>query len=312
MIRDLRAGDAPEVYEFLRRDFPEEKQILGMRPEGFDRVIQRVFRWDARLVLGLLRVFGRPIFRFFVVEVDGKLAATTLLTFAARAGYISLVAVDPAYRRRGFARLLLERCRQATVGRGRPYLALDVLESNAPARALYDSLGYRPLRRQFHLVHDEPWRFGTGPVRVPGLRPFAREDAEPLAGIARAQRPPAVETVLPTYASDIAGSEWVGRILQSESAAWVIDDGAGPIAWIAATSSPATEAGHLSAPIIGPAVTPDAGRSLVEAAGAWCAARRPPRISAMVPEENRCGRVALEAAGFHHAIASWTLYRPAE
>jgi ribosomal protein S18 acetylase RimI-like enzyme len=310
-VRDFRAIDAPQLREFLMRDFPEEKEIMGMRPEGFDRIVRRIFRWDARFVLGLFRLVGRPVFRFFVVEQDHRLIATTLLTFGGRTGYISTVAVDPAHRRHGYARLLLERSRQATVARGRPYVALDVRELNTPARALYDSLGYRPLRRTFTLVHSEPARVGTGPATVRGLRAFRPADAAPLAEIVRAEKPPEVEAVLPTSAREITGSDWVGRMLESDSAAWVIDEGAGPVAWVSATVSPADEAGHLNAPIVAPAADPAAAQGLVETALAWCAARRSPRVAAMLPEENRRGREALTAAGFHDGIALWTLYRPA-
>ena len=310
-IRDLRAGDAPQLYEFLRRDFPEEKRLLGMRPEGFDRVVHRIFRWDARLALGLLRLVGRPVFRFFVLESDGRLVATTLLTFGTRAGYLSLVAVDPGYRRRGYAQLLAERSRRATVARHRPYLALDVLATNAPARALYAKLGFRPLRSASFMVLEDPQPRAAGAPPVRGLRPFRPTDAEPLAAIVRAEKPPEVESVLPTSPADIAGSEWVGRVLASESAAWVLDDGRGPVAWVAATASPATEAAQLSAPIVGWSADPAAAAGLVVTAGAWCAARRAPRLAAVIPEENRRGRAALETAGFHDAIATWTLYRSA-
>ena len=98
MIRDLRKVDAPRVLEFLQTQFPEEEALLGTRPEGFAKVVHRVFRWDAQLVIRLARLFGRPLFRFFVVEEDGRIVATTLLSFPERSGYVSMVVVDPAYR----------------------------------------------------------------------------------------------------------------------------------------------------------------------------------------------------------------------
>jgi ribosomal protein S18 acetylase RimI-like enzyme len=310
-IRDLRAADAPRVLEFLQHEFPEEEALLGTRPEGFSKIIRRVFRWDARIVLGLLRLVGRPVFRFFVVEEDRRIVATTLLSFSKRAGYVSMVAVDPAYRRRGFARRLLERAREATVARGKPYIALDVLAANAPARALYASLGYRPLRSAAYYVHDHPEALSLGRSAVPGLRPFQRSDAPRLVEVSREARPPEVEAVLPLTHQEISGSAWVGQILASEVAAWVIDNGSGPSAWVLASVSPATEAAHVSSPIVGPSVSPDVARALVETAGAWCAARKAPRLTAIVPTENLRGRAALEGAGFRDAIPIWTLYRSA-
>jgi ribosomal protein S18 acetylase RimI-like enzyme len=309
-VRDLRAADTPHLLEFLKNEFPEEEALLGTRPEGFVKIARRVFRWDTRLLLGLLRIVRRPIFRFFVIEEGDRIVATTLLTFGERAGYVSMVVVDPAHRRRGWARTLLERARTMTRSRGKPYIALDVLAANAPARTLYESLGYRPLRAASYLVNGRPASLLPGPTAVPGLRAFRRSDARPLAEIARREKPPEVEAVLPTTARDLAGSAWVGRMLSSELAAWVLDDGGGPVAWVGASVSVATEAAHLTAPVVDASVGPERARALVETAGAWCAARRAPRVLTMLPAENLRGRAALEGAGFHDAIPVWTLYRP--
>ena len=312
IVRDLRASDAPALLGFLRRFFPEEEALLGTRPAGFEKVVRRVFRWDVRLVLALLRAVGRPAFRFFVLEEDGRVVATTLLTFSAAAGYVSMVVVDPAYRRRGFARELLERAHRATRSRGKPYLALDVLAANEPARALYERIGYRRLRETGYYVHDTPSALLPAPQGVPGLRPFDPRDAEGLAAVARRVRPAEVERVLPTAARDLTGSAWVGRLLSSEVAAWVVDPGSGPKAWATASVSEATEAGHLGSPIVDPSVGPETAVGLVRTAAAWCASRGVPRLMAMVPEENGGGRAALEGAGFRRAIPVLTLYRPVD
>lgn len=308
-VRELRAKDASDLIRFLRTYFPEEETLIGTRPEGFRKIVRRVFRWDARLVLGFLRAIGRPVFRFFVVEDQGHVVATTLLTFSSQAGYVSVVVVDPAYRRRGLARELLERARAVTRKRGKRFMVLDVLAVNAPARALYERLGYRPLRATAYFVHDRPDVFSTAPSEVPGLRRFDHRDARPLAAVARLGRPTELNRILPTTERELTGSLWEGQVLASEIAAWVIDRGGGAVAWVAATVSDATETGHLSSPIVGPTVEPEAAAGLVRTAGAWCAARGVPRLLTMASEENARGRAALEAAGFRHAIPVLTLYR---
>jgi ribosomal protein S18 acetylase RimI-like enzyme len=311
-IRELRASDAPQLFRFLKNEFPEEEALLGTRPEGVEQIVRRVFRWRTRFVLGLLRLFGQSIFRFFVVESEGRIVATTLLTFSPRAGYVSMVVVDPAYRRRGLARELLERARSATRARRKPFIALDVLASNTPARTLYDRLGYRPLRATSYFVHDHPDTLEPVPTNFPGLRPFQRTDARPLAEVARRESPAEVQNVLPTTERNVAGSPWVGEMLGTEAAAWVIDDGHGPSAWISASVSAMTEAAHISNPVLGASVSPETALALVRTAGAWCAARRAPRLMTMVPEENSRGRAAFAAAGFREAIPLWTLYRPVD
>jgi len=308
MLRDLRAADAPRVLEFLRGEFPAEEAILGIRPEGFEKIVGRIFRWDVRFLLALLRLSGRPLYRFFVIEDAGRIVATTLLTFPEAAGYVSMVAVDPAQRRRGFARRLLEEARRATVRRGRPFVVLDVLESNVPARTLYESIGYRQLRATAYLVHEAP--VPQTPASGLGIRPFRRSDAVPLAAIAQRNAPPEVARLLPVRPRDLIGSTWVGQMMSTVSSAWVIDRGNGPEAHLAASDTPATEAGHLSSPIVAGSADPAAVAGLVRTAVAWLAERGAPRVVTMVPEENARGRAALEAAGFHHAIAILTLYRP--
>lgn len=311
-VRDLRAADTPRVFQFLKNEFPEEEALLGTRPEGVEKVVRRLFRPQVRLLLGLLRLFGRPIFRFFVIESDGRIVATTLLTFSRRAGYLSMVVVDPAYRRRGFARELIERARRATRARGKPFVALDVLASNAPARTLYEQVGYRPLRSTAYFVHDHPEALLPAPTDPPGLRPFRPPDAKPLAEVARRGVPTEVQVVLPITHRELTGSTWAGQLLATEMAAWVLDDGTGPKAWISAAVTPATEAAHLSAPIVDASVSPEQATALVRVAGAWCAARRPPRLMSMVPEENERGRAALEGAGFRDVLPICTLYRPVD
>jgi ribosomal protein S18 acetylase RimI-like enzyme len=307
MIRELRKADGPRVLELLKTQFPEEEAILGTRPEGVQKLIDRVFRWDARLVVGLARLFGRPIYRFFVVEEDGRLVATTILSFPERSGYVSMVVVDPAYRRRGLAQALLERARVATDKSRRKFISLDVLEQNAPARALYERIGYRPLRETGFFVRDP----GAGTTGAPSsmIRPFRKSDIAPLLEIARRSVPPEVERVLPLRAAALRSTGFMASIFANESAAWVVDRGRGPEAYVEAVATPMTEAGHCSNPIIGEDLDPETAVALVRTAVDWSTAHNAPRMIASVPASNVRGRAALEGGGFHAALTVWTLYR---
>lgn len=312
-IRELRASDAPRVLEFLTNYFPEEEALMGTRPEGFAKVVRRIFRLDSRLLLGFLRLVGRSIFNFYVIEEEGRIVATTLLTYPGPTGFISMVVVDPTCRRRGFAKALLEHARATSKRRGKSFVALDVLAKNAPAIALYERLGYRRLRTTSFEVHDAACHFADAPEPPsPMLRSFRKEDAAALVEIVRARNPPEVERVLPLQNDDIGGSRLAARTLQSEYAAWVIDRGHGAEAWIGASVSPAMDAAHVAAPIVGPTVEPSLAISLVRTAGTWCSARRSGRIMASATEENVGGRAALEGGGFHEALSAYTLYRPVE
>jgi ribosomal protein S18 acetylase RimI-like enzyme len=311
MLRDLRATDGERVFTFLKNEFPEEEALYGTRPEGVQQIIRRIFRWDVRFLLGLARALGRPFFRFLVIEADEKIVGTTLLSFPPRAGYLSMVVVDPAYRGRGLARRLIEEARQATVRRGRPYCVLDVLDNNTPARRLYDSSGYRRLRGTGFYVHESP--ASLLPFAPPSaLRPLDRRDVGPLVEVAKGITPAEVNEVLPTSRRALSPSGFLDRALGAEVAAWVVDRGSGPEAYISASVSPATEAAHLSQPIAATTVPPELTAALVRTAAAWCADRKAPRVVVMVPDSPPAGRAAVEAVGFRHALSVSTLYRPAQ
>jgi len=309
MLRELRAADSERVIAFLLSEFPQEEALLGSRPEEFRKIIRKTFQWNYRLLMGFAAAIGRPFVRFLVVEADGKIVGTTLVSFPPRAGYLSMVVVDPAYRGRGFARKLLERAREVTVKRGRPYCVLDVLDSNAPARKLYDTSGYLKLRGVGFYVHEAPAALlpFTPP---PAVRRFEPRDVEPILAISRQVTPAKVQEVLPTSKQALRPPAFVGRLFGTEEAAWVVDRGHGPEGFVDASVSPATEAAHLSNPILSSSLPPDLGVALVRTATAWAAERKAPRVVSQVPEEPAANRAAVEAVGFRHAIAISTLYRP--
>lgn len=309
MLRDLRRGDAHAFFELMESGFPEESVVLGNRPEEFEKVFRRVFRWDTRLLIVLFRWFGRPIVRAFVIEADGRVVATALVTFPPGAAYVSNVVVDVAYRRRGYARTMLEESRRTAERAGRRYIALDVLDTNAGARTLYESIGYRPLRQRSEFVLDDPGRFVAAPPAHPSIRPMRRADVPSLVALARRATPAEVEAVLPTGRGRFLESGVVSRILSSETSAWVIDRGRGPEGHVAAAVSRATEAGHIASPTIGATVDEGLALELLATAGAWCAARRAPRVISMVADDDVRGVAALSAAGFRHARSLHTLYR---
>jgi ribosomal protein S18 acetylase RimI-like enzyme len=312
MIREFRPADTPALVRLLTAEFPREEAILGSNPQGFFRVVRRVYRWDSRLVLGLLRLCRKPVYLFFVVDDGGRMVATTMLTFPGPSVYISAVATDPSVRRRGLASSLLQHSQEVARRLGRKYLVLDVLADNAPARSLYEGrLGYRPLREVAFVVRERPAEFGPDARPLPaGVRPYAKADEKPLVAIASAQLPSEVARVLPRRVSGLARDRFEGRIFESQSVAFVVDRGQGPEAGIRATTIPETQAAHFSDPIVAPTADPERVGAMVRAAGAWCAARGAVRVAGQVPLANVTGRAALDREGFHSALSLWTLYRP--
>ena len=310
MLRPFRPDDAPTYVRFLKQHFPEEEVLLGTDPVVMERVVRRLFRWDLRLLLALARALGRPIARFYVIEVDGTVAATTLLTFTRRTGFLSGIVVDTPYRRRGFARRLLARAQEDARRAGRRFIALDVLRSNAPARALYDAAGYRPLRTYSVLRSRLP---AASPVAAaaaePGLRPFRPEDALPLSEIASRALPPSVAEVLPVERSSFRLPPPLLRVLGSESDAWVLDEGGRAVGFLRATVSDAMASTNLTAPLLDPGVPDGRARGLVRHAVGWIRSRSPGHIAVEVPDHDPRAARLLAEEGFETAYVVDTLYR---
>ena len=78
----------------------------------------------------------------FGLECDGVLAATTTaICYERRLAWIGMVLTDPAHRRRGFARSLVEHALEVLGARGIEWIKLDATEMGAP---LYGQLGFEP------------------------------------------------------------------------------------------------------------------------------------------------------------------------
>ena len=92
-----------------------------------------------------------------VCEEDGRLFGSLYLCCLAPESEVLALAVLPEKRRRGIGRLLLENGMKILKSGGACVLYLDVRESNAPARALYSSLGFREngRRRGFYSAPKE-------------------------------------------------------------------------------------------------------------------------------------------------------------
>lgn len=306
MLRDLRPRDARPLFELTRVSFPEESVLLGFRPEAMERVLRRIFRPHIRLVLGLARLAGRPVFRYFVIEEGGRLVAGTLLTFTERAGYVSNVSVDPAFRRRGLARQLLLRSQEETARRHRRYVVLDVLSNNAPAIALYRSLGYRSLRT----VHLWSRELGPGDTSAaPGSRPYRPSDIPELLAAARAELPPEVDEVLPTGRGEFGATSFVDALLAARSYPRTVEIDGRPAAYLHVSASQTQTSGSLRL-VVAPTAPPERLLPAIAEGLAWARAEGAQRIVAHLPDYKLAATAALRAAGFAPVYELETLYRP--
>ena len=108
-------------------------------------------------------------------------------------------------------------------------------------------------------------------------------------------------------ASEFHVAPAVVRALDSKSEAWVVDRGSGPVAWVRASVSPAMDAGHLTAPVIGPTADPADVRALLARALEWNRSEGASRVVVELWDENLPGQAALRGAGFEVAYGIRTL-----
>lgn len=85
---------------------------------------------------------------FLVAEADEKIVGYAVALEAADEGEILNLAVAEMGRRRGLGRALVEAIVAALTERGVRQVYLEVRESNAPARALYASFGFKEVGRR--------------------------------------------------------------------------------------------------------------------------------------------------------------------
>lgn len=92
---------------------------------------------------------------YYLVAADGKRVAGYVgAWFISGEGHITNIAVDPAYRRRGIGRALLEGLQAECKRREGTLLTLEVRVSNTPALKLYRSFGFEPAGRRKEYYQD--------------------------------------------------------------------------------------------------------------------------------------------------------------
>ena len=149
-IRPFHESDLDAVVEFSLRAwepvFESMQQVLG------EAIFARLHDPDWRAVQAdAVRSSCTSEDRdVFVAAVDQRpvgFATIALNAFHERMGVIDMIAVDPAYQRRGIARRLMDRSVDHMRERGMDIAALGTGgdPGHAPARAVYEALGYTAL-----------------------------------------------------------------------------------------------------------------------------------------------------------------------
>lgn len=308
MLREFQPRDAAVLVAHYREEFPEER-YLETDLDQMGELLRRSFGRGPRLLLRTARLFGRPVIRFFVVEENGGMVGTALLSYLTRAGFVALVQVIPEYRRRGLATQLLKACQEALRTAHRSYAVLEVLEENEIARKLYAKLGFQLLETREVLCRETAANPPV-PSSGAGLRPLSRDDGPRLASMASEALSTQHALVLPPEPKQFFVRPMVAQALASETLAWVADHAGRPAGFIRATASHIMAAAHITAPLFAPSLSPEAAHSLLQEAVSWNLEHQPRRILCEIPVADDRARTLLTGMGFQPAYRLLTLYRP--
>ncbi len=94
---------------------------------------------------------------FAVAEQEGCAVGCAGMHCVCGECYIDKVVVHPDYRRQGLARGLVQYLIEQAIKQSGEFITLEVRESNAPAIALYQKLGFEPVgtRKNFYSAPRE-------------------------------------------------------------------------------------------------------------------------------------------------------------
>jgi ribosomal protein S18 acetylase RimI-like enzyme len=140
-IRDARPDELDDVSKLLRAAYLQYEK--SMPADVWQGYLEDITDIRSRLAMAEL----------VVAELDGCLVGSVTLysnaSYASEAGWprgwagIRLLAVDPAYRRRGIGGALMDECIRRCRERGIAVLGLHTTEIMDVARRMYERMGFR-------------------------------------------------------------------------------------------------------------------------------------------------------------------------
>jgi ribosomal protein S18 acetylase RimI-like enzyme len=152
-VRTLRTDDLDAAFVLW-----EATEHLGRVPR---EEVESVMAFDGDLVLA--------------AEHDGQLVGVVLGSYDGRRGWIQRLAVEPAHRRSGVARSLIDELERRLVERGCRQVNLLVFDHNIVGRSFWEGLGYEGTEQlvmyRRRLDDDVPAAYPTGG----GVRHAARD-----------------------------------------------------------------------------------------------------------------------------------------
>lgn len=165
MTLEVRTFEREEL-EALQRDLPSWSSALypsRLDAQARGEMVQ-VFAWDR----------NAPVGRGMVLFADHEEYSESAVR--ERCAEVRDVFVAPSHRRRGAASGIMQALEEASRSAGWPKIGLDVSldDEAAPARALYDALGYRHAHGPF--VSSATLDADDGPLHVSAVLDYLVKD----------------------------------------------------------------------------------------------------------------------------------------
>ncbi len=130
-------------------------QVVAVEQRSYD------FPWTLGVFADCLRVG----YCCWSATVDDALVGYAVMAVAAGEAHVLNICIDPAYRRRGYGRRLLDHLLELAVGHRSIIVFLEVRPSNLGALALYAEAGFERIavRRGYYPAHagrEDAWVLG--------------------------------------------------------------------------------------------------------------------------------------------------------
>ena len=194
--------DLAEVADLIEQAFFEDLDHEGRQVL---RELRHLSRWA--ILLWLMRSIGpgfEEILSGFVWEENGHIVGNVSInmisgTFAH--WRISNVAVEPAYRRQGIARHLMDETIDHVQRRAGTRIYLQVRDDNAAALRLYEGLGFESVTAETEMYLPANCATATAPRMADARKPNSR-DSQPLYSLALAATPKADQRLTPVNRID--------------------------------------------------------------------------------------------------------------
>lgn len=157
--RALECFTSDEAADALQQSFEGYFVPMRMDGEAFERRFraEHVDRRESRICLQ-----------------GSGIAGIILIARRGRASRVAAMACAPTFRRCGLGTAMLEAAFVSARARGDETITLEVLAPNLAARALYEKLGFRPVRELVGYIHDGARPSSDGELQDLSPQNFAR------------------------------------------------------------------------------------------------------------------------------------------